>query len=240
MRAILLDEEARNPAVMSDPKFGKFKEPVLQLTAILRLHHAHSSVVIGNDTAGALHDDVFALDYKKSWQFEKGAMLLRMGSMDIGQEALMSRSVFNFYSPDFAPTGALSSNSLVAPELELVTETQIYTALNEYDRLIKYGKRRNNRYTRENGIIEPEQLRVWLSDTRVKEIWNGATEGNGAKAVAEFLDFYMNAGRLKYVGTSSTLSELSDALALADPNSREFFELATYGAAVLPDFMVQK
>ena len=58
--------------------------------------------------------------------------------------------------------------------------------------------------------------------------------------MAEFLDFYMNAGRLKYVGASTTLSELSDALAASNPNSDEFFELATYGSAILPEFMVQK
>jgi uncharacterized protein (DUF1800 family) len=245
MRAILLDEEARNPTVMSDPGFGKFKEPVLQLTAILRLHQAYSSVIIGNDTGGSA--GVFSLGYGNANHFESGAMLLRMGGMDIGQEALMASSVFNFYSPDFAPTGALSSNSLVAPELELVTETQIYTAFNEYNDLIEDGTRRNNRYTRENGIIDVEQLRVRLNDARVRAIWDGTAGDNAAKAtaVAEFLDFYMNAGRLEYVGASITLLELSDALAAStwrtsNPDTSEFFELATYGSALLPEFMVQK
>ena len=242
MRAILLDEEARNPTVMSDPQFGKFKEPVLQLTAMLRLHQAYSSVVMGDDTEGSV--DVFSLNYENAGQLQRGATLLRMGNMDVGQEPLMARSVFNFYSPDFAPTGALSTNSLVAPELELVTETQIYTAYNEYDQLIRTGTRRNNKYTRENGAVELEQLRVRLNDARVRAIWDGTTgeDATKAAAVAEFLDFYMNAGRLKYVGASRTLSELSDALAISNPNSGdgEFFELATYGCALLPEFMVQK
>ncbi len=240
MRAILLDEEARNPTVMRDPQFGKFKEPVLQMTAMLRLHQAYSSVVIGNDTGGS--PGVFALNYGNAGHFQNGAMLLRMGRMDIGQEALMAPSVFNFYSPDFAPTGALSSNSLVAPELELVTETQIYTAFNIYHGFIRNGEIRSNRYTRENGVIELEQLRVRLNDARIRAIWDGAAGDNAAKAtaVAEFLDFYMNGGRLKYVGASTTLSELSDALAASNPESSEFFELATYGSAVLPEFMVQK
>lgn len=237
IRAILLDEEARNPTVMSDSMLGKFKEPVLQLTAMLRLHQAYSSVVIGNTGAG----NVFSLNYQNAGSFEQGAMLLRMGSMDIGQEALMAPSVFNFYSPDFSPTGALSRNSLVAPELELVTETQIYTAFNEYDRLIRQGKRRNNRYTRENGIISLEQLRVRLSDSRVRAVWD-ATAGDDmvkARSVADFLDFYMNAGRLNYLGGTPTLSAMTDAMAASNPGSGEFFELATY-SALLPEFMVQK
>ena len=58
--------------------------------------------------------------------------------------------------------------------------------------------------------------------------------------MAEFLDFYMNAGRLKYVGETATLTALADALAASDYESIEFFELATYGSALLPEFMVQK
>ena len=58
--------------------------------------------------------------------------------------------------------------------------------------------------------------------------------------MAEFLDFYMNAGRLKYLGGSQTLSALADALAASDVDSREFFELVVYGSALLPEFMAQK
>lgn len=240
IRAILLDQEARNPTVMNNPKSGKYKEPVLQLTAMLRLHQAYSSVFLGD--GNGLGPGIFALNYSNAGNFQDGARLLRMGNMDIGQEVLMSPSVFNFYSPDFSPTGALSNNSLVAPELQLVTETQIYTAFNVYNDFIRDGKRRNNRYTRENGVIEQEQLRVRLNGGRVRSVWAN-TEGSSrekATAVAEFLDFYMNAGRLKYVGETATLTALADALAASDYESIEFFELATYGSALLPEFMVQK
>jgi hypothetical protein len=107
---------------------------------------------------------------------------------------------------------------------------------------IRNGEIRNNRYTRENGVIEQALLRVWLRDSRVRAVWDGTAGDATAKAtaVAEFLDFYMNAGRLKYLGGSSTLAALTDALAVSNLNSGEFFELATYGSAVLPEFMVQK
>jgi uncharacterized protein (DUF1800 family) len=243
MRAILLDEEARNPTVMNSPHFGKFKEPVLQMTSMLRLHQAYSSVVIGTDTSVVPGEgDTFALGYANADRFQDGAMLLRTGGMNIGQEALMSPTVFNFYSPDFAPTGALSNNSLVAPELELVTETQIYSAFNVYHGLIRNGEIRNNRYTRENGVIAQEMLRVRLRGDRVRSVWADAAGDDAAKAtaVAEFLDFYMNAGRLNYLGGSASLTELTNALAATDIDSRDFFELAAYGSALLPEFMVQK
>lgn len=239
IRAILLDEEARNPTLMADPQFGKFKEPVLQLTAMLRLHQAYSSVALGN---GSGNSDEYALNYANAGDFDGGAMLLRMGTMPIGQEALNASSVFNFYSPDFAPTGALSSNSLVAPELELVTETQIYTAFNVYHNFIRNGVRRNNRYTRDNGVIQLEQLRVRLNDAPVRAIWDTTAGDNMTKAaaVSGFLDFFMNAGRLQYIGNSTTLAALTNALAASNLESGEFFELATYGSALLPEFMVQK
>jgi uncharacterized protein (DUF1800 family) len=243
IRAILLDEEARNPTVMSNPQFGKFKEPVLQMTAMLRLHQAYSSVVLGRDTSVVPGGgNAYALNYANAGQFAEGAMLLRTGRMNIGQEALMSGTVFNFYSPEFAPTGALSNNSLVAPELELVTETQIYTAFNNYLGFIRNGEIRNNRYTRENGVIAQELLRVRLRDDRIMGVWDAAAGDATAKAtaVAEFLDFYMNAGRLQYLGNSSTLTELTNALAATNVASSDFFELATYGSALLPEFMVQK
>jgi uncharacterized protein (DUF1800 family) len=243
VRAILLDEEARNPALMKEPWFGKLKEPVLQLTAMLRLHEAWSSVVIADDPGvSPSQTDVHALNYAFAGRFESDAMLLRMGAVNIGQEALMSPSVFNFYSPEFAPTGALSNNSLVAPELQLVTETQVYTAFNQYLAFLRNGKLRNNRYTRENGVISTEQLRVRLRDRRVRAVWNETAGDAAAKAaaLAEFLDFYMNAGRPGYLGDSVTLAALTDALQAADQESSELFEIAAYGSALLPEFMVQK
>ena len=123
-----------------------------------------------------------------------------------------------------------------------MTETQIYTAANIYHGFIRNGEIRNNRYTRENGVIAQDLLRVRLRDARVRAVWDDTAGDETAKAtaVAEFLDFYMNAGRLEYLGISPTLSELTNALAASNLDSGEFFELAAYGSALLPDFMVQK
>jgi hypothetical protein len=84
-------------------------------------------------------------------------------------------------------------------------------------------------------------LRVRLSGAPIKAVWDATAGDDTAKAasVAEFLDFYMNGGRLRYLGESSTLSTITDALAAADPESREFLELAMY-SAILPEFMVRK
>jgi hypothetical protein len=40
--------------------------------------------------------------------------------------------------------------------------------------------------------------------------------------------------------TMLSVAGLADALAAGDPSSAEWFELATYKSALLPEFMVQK
>lgn len=113
----------------------------------------------------------------------------------------------------------------------------MYTMFNQVLGFIRNGGLRNNRHVRENGVISPEQLRVRLRGRRVRAVWDAAAR---ALAVARFLDFYVNAGRLDYVGESVTMASLAAALEAADPASAEFFEIAAYGSALLPEFMVQK
>ena len=81
-----------------------------------------------------------------------------------------------------------------------------------------------------------------LSNAHVQAIWNSTTGDATAKAtaVAEFLDLYINAGRLSYIDDSVTLEEYIIAMANANVGTGELFELAVYGAALLPEFMVQK
>ena len=42
-----------------------------------------------------------------------------------GQHVFMAPSVFNFYLPDYAPPGALADMGLVAPELQIVTDSTV-------------------------------------------------------------------------------------------------------------------
>ncbi len=101
--AILLDPEARDPANMSDPSFGKLREPVLRFT-----HWARAFGVDETDT-----DD---------------ARILRNTSAPsrLGQQAYRSPSVFNFYRPGFVLPGSETAEAgLVAPELQITTGSSI-------------------------------------------------------------------------------------------------------------------
>ncbi len=93
VKAILLDPDAR-PAVALDTD-GKIKEPLLRLTQLWRAYDAKSD------------SGKYPIDY--IWVF-------------FGQGPLQSPSVFNFFSPSFAPPGEIRDRGLVAPELQIATE----------------------------------------------------------------------------------------------------------------------
>jgi hypothetical protein len=95
VKAILLDTEARQ-ATGPDRK-GKLKEPLLQLTQMWRAYDARS---------------------------ENGIYPIGSAHNLFGQGPLQSPSVFNFFSPFYAPAGEIRDRGLVAPELQIATEYQ--------------------------------------------------------------------------------------------------------------------
>ena len=95
VRAILLDDEARPDMPMEID--GKLKEPLLRLTQMWRAYNATS---------------------------ESGVFPLLGSYIIFGQGPLQSPSVFNFFSPFYAPAGEIRNSGLVAPELEIATEYQ--------------------------------------------------------------------------------------------------------------------
>jgi uncharacterized protein (DUF1800 family) len=102
VRAILTDTEARSTTHAGDPTFGKIREPVLRLTAFLRAYGASSDsglYLIGpTDDAGS----------------------------ELDQSPLRSESVFNFYRPGYVNAGGATANhGLVAPEMQITTESSV-------------------------------------------------------------------------------------------------------------------
>jgi uncharacterized protein (DUF1800 family) len=100
VRAVLLDREARDES--ADPGYGRLREPVLRLTAVLRAFGATSDS--GAWLIGATDDPGSAL----------------------GQSPLRSPSVFNFYRPGYlAPGSESAAAQRTAPELQITHETTV-------------------------------------------------------------------------------------------------------------------
>ena len=239
IKAILLDPEARSPSVVSSSSFGKFKEPILQLTAVFRLFNASSKIALGEGDADL---GLIETDYVNADHFASNATFIKIGNVGggIGQEAQAAPSVFNFFSPDYSPSGKLASEGLVAPELTLITESQIYSMFNQYDQLLHNGFvnfRRNP--------FSSEEARVRIDTTGLGDLWESTPGDTQEKATAlvDFVDFYLNSGKLKRTSNSGTRSELIDQVESASCVSEPICDrdkLLIYGAALAPEFQIQQ
>lgn len=106
VRAILLDAEARDPSLGAAGRFGKQREPVLRFANLLRAMNVSNA-----GGRNAVHE----LDGSES---------------SLGQSPLLAPSVFNFFSPNYRPAGAIATAGLVAPEFQITTETTVVGGLN--------------------------------------------------------------------------------------------------------------
>ncbi len=109
VRAVLLDAEARNPP--AGAVAGKLKEPLLRLTQFWRAYAATS-------TSGKLG---------VARNFTGGSP-----TAQFGQGQGMSPSVFNFFSPFYAPPGEISDGGYVSPEMQLGTEILAASSTNYF------------------------------------------------------------------------------------------------------------
>ena len=107
VKAILLDAEARPATVTATT--GKVKEPLLRLTQMWRAYSAKAA----------------------NGEYRVGPVIFVFG-----QGPLQAPSVFNFFSPFYAPPGEISDQGLVAPELQLATEYLNTTTTNTFLNLI--------------------------------------------------------------------------------------------------------
>eukprot|EP01013_Petalomonas_cantuscygni_P025359 TRINITY_DN472_c1_g1_i4.p1 TRINITY_DN472_c1_g1~~TRINITY_DN472_c1_g1_i4.p1 ORF type:complete len:2117 (+),score=436.19 TRINITY_DN472_c1_g1_i4:276-6626(+) len=111
--AIILDPEARMLAMEGDFAFGQVREPLVKLIHYLR-----------------------ALEYTPELAPTLNFMFL---GKKIGQGPYESPTVFNFFLPDFAPSGAVGDSGLVSPESMLGTEPLTVNFLNGIASLVKQG-----------------------------------------------------------------------------------------------------
>jgi uncharacterized protein (DUF1800 family) len=114
--AILLDDEARGPQSLSDPSFGKLREPMVRLANWARTFGLTSEA--------------------NTWKVGD----LSGADSRLGQSPLRSPSVFNFFRPGYVPPGTkLSASEATAPEFQLVSEISVGGYLNFMQTAIERG-----------------------------------------------------------------------------------------------------
>lgn len=114
--AVLLDDEARGPAGLSQNGFGKLREPMVRFVQWGRTFGLTSA--------------------RGSWKIGD----LSNPATQLGQSPLRPPSVFNFFRPGYVPPStALSANATPAPEFQLVNESSVGGYLNYLQGILRNG-----------------------------------------------------------------------------------------------------
>ena len=116
LTAVLTDPEAVSAAGLSNPAFGKLREPVQRFVQWAR-------------TFGIRSDN-------ERWNIGD----LTDPATELGQSPLRSPSVFNFFRPGFVPqNAAFGAAGITAPEFQITTESSVAGYLNTMQRYIGNG-----------------------------------------------------------------------------------------------------
>lgn len=114
VRAILLDEEARDPRPAGAPSFGRLREPVIRAMALGRAFGM-------KNTPNLLW-----------WDWGDFFATARQAPMN-------SPSVFNFYRPDYRAPGLLTQNNLAGPVFQITDSYSAISFPNQLWSLIERG-----------------------------------------------------------------------------------------------------
>lgn len=107
VRSILLDWEARSTDVLSQPGYGKVREPVLRFVALLRALKAQAPA-----------------DGRIRYYWQSSA------EWGLNQAPHQAPTVFNFFDPAYSQPGPIAEAGLVSPELQIINETSVFGSTN--------------------------------------------------------------------------------------------------------------
>lgn len=121
VKTILMDPEARDPAVATSPDFGLFREPVIKTMHLARLTKLDRSGGLTWWDYGDFFDDTL-------------------------QMPLYSTTVFNFFRPDYTPPGVLDQAELDGPAFEIANSYTAVSLPNTLWEIADRGFRMNGHY----------------------------------------------------------------------------------------------
>ena len=132
----------------------------------------------------------------------------------------MAASVFNFFSPLYARSGAIAQAGLASPEFQNATDTQVVGSTNFFSRLIRDGG---------IGFDEPNRVdfdtTLWLADA-----------GNTAKLV-DRLNWTLFAGGMTAT-TQTVIERAVNAFPVKETDNR--LQAALNLAVIAPEFVIQR
>jgi uncharacterized protein (DUF1800 family) len=229
--AIFLDDEARGAASLSDPFFGKLREPMLRLTQWARSFGVTSKA--------------------NSWKIFD----LSDTSFSLGQSPLHAPSVFNFFRPGYIPPGtSLASNAATAPEFQIVNETTVGIYLNFMQYTIQSGlytfdpdtpEITYNRGGRTDVVPDYTNLFALINNTVI----NDAEALRVSQSLVARLNLVLTAGQLSQANTTAIANALQAAMlqsgkritsASSAELKRDLVAAGIFMIMASPEYLIQK
>lgn len=154
IEAILLDPETLSLDPEENTR-GKVREPIIRLAALYRAFHIAPPTNIG-----------YSVDIN-GWRNE------------LAQYPTLAPTVFNFYLPDYSPSGEMAARNIFSPELQIATLSQLILSDNRFRSVINLGHRRSvPDYTLELSMAKEAELLV----SHLSELLTGGRLGELAKS----------------------------------------------------------
>ena len=232
--AILLDDEARGAASLSDPFFGKLREPMIRF-----VQWARSFGVISK---------------QGNWKVTDKSSV----SNDLGQSPLRSPSVFNFFRPGYVPPGtALAPAQATAPEFQIVNETTVGGYVNFMQNVIRDGVSTENPATPEVVYNSYTRTDIQGDYTELLGLINNSTITDAdaqrvSQAIASRLNLLLTAGQLSTASLSAITAALKAAMlqnnklitnastTQMDTRRRDLVAAGILMVMASPDYLIQK
>lgn len=213
IRAVLTDAEALDCSWQEDPHSGKLKEPLLRYTQALRAFNVYNQ-------SGRLWNWGYGFDEA------------------VSQGILASPSVFNFYLPEYQPTGPIADADLFAPEFQIHTSATSINYINlAYDWFINdyYGEIATHAGTSVHNApsydfndLDPLDYLYLDLDEEYNMAWDAA-------ALVERMNLILTGGLFSEDSKTSIINAVEQ---LSDPVER--VKAALFLSFISPEYSIQK
>jgi uncharacterized protein (DUF1800 family) len=210
VRAILMDEEARNGPITDPARFGKLREPLLRLTHLFRALNAR-----------AADPSNFRFGYPERV---------------LGQGALRAGSVFNFYAPQHAPPGEIQDAGLTAPEFQITTASLLTTQVNDFEKRLGHDFRAPGDFFWPDYRFDDAAILVDVTPLLAPLLVSADALIDEVNRI--FLSGQMSAGMRSIL--RSYVQAAGNPGALTDATRRELVREVLYLTLTSPEYMVQR
>lgn len=208
--AILLHPEARQASNALASSAGKLREPLLRATHLLRAIPHTSDQFIAGGTAPFY----FAIDTSD------------VGS-SLGQTPLRAPSVFNFFRPGYKPPQSrMASAGLVAPEMQITSETSVLGYANHTANVLANGWGQWN--NAKNRLDINFDLSSWTS------------QASSPSALIDSISVRMLGKVLASAPRDVAITGITAMPSTTDRQKRQRVQAAILLVAMSPDYLVQQ